>query len=143
MNWYFSYNMFRLTGIIQGIKKRWLDGTASSAEAEERSKRVPELGPGVLGICPRRRRTGLAQRTSGRAESMSLFNLDGKVAIITGSSRGIGKATAEEIAANGGKVVISSRKQETVRRSRRGDQRRAWRGDRDFGSRRISPRKRI
>ncbi|QLC23154.1 phosphotransferase family protein [Parasphingopyxis sp. CP4] len=43
MNWYFSYNMFRLTGIIQGIKKRWLDGTASSAEAEERSKRVPEL----------------------------------------------------------------------------------------------------
>jgi len=42
---------------------------------------------------------------------MSQFNLDGKVAIITGSSRGIGKSTAEELAANGGKVVISSRKQ--------------------------------
>ncbi|NNC71829.1 MAG: phosphotransferase family protein, partial [Sphingomonadaceae bacterium] len=28
---------------LQGIKKRWLDGTASSAEAEERSKRVPHL----------------------------------------------------------------------------------------------------
>jgi NAD(P)-dependent dehydrogenase (short-subunit alcohol dehydrogenase family) len=42
---------------------------------------------------------------------MSQFNLDGKVAIITGSSRGIGKSTAEELAANGGRVVISSRKQ--------------------------------
>jgi hypothetical protein len=41
---------------------------------------------------------------------MSLFDLDGKVAIITGSSRGIGRATAEEMAANGGRVVISSRK---------------------------------
>lgn len=43
LDWYFSYNLFRLVGILQGIKKRWLDGTASSAEAEERSKRVPEL----------------------------------------------------------------------------------------------------
>lgn len=43
LNWYFAYNLFRLVGILQGIKKRWLDGTASSTEAEERSKRVPEL----------------------------------------------------------------------------------------------------
>jgi aminoglycoside phosphotransferase (APT) family kinase protein len=43
LDWYFAYNIFRLVGIIQGIKKRWLDGTASSPEAEERSKRVPEL----------------------------------------------------------------------------------------------------
>jgi aminoglycoside phosphotransferase (APT) family kinase protein len=43
LDWYFAFNVFRLTGILQGIKKRWLDGTASSAEAEERAKRVPEL----------------------------------------------------------------------------------------------------
>jgi NAD(P)-dependent dehydrogenase (short-subunit alcohol dehydrogenase family) len=41
---------------------------------------------------------------------MNLFDLTGKVAIITGSSRGIGKAVAERMADHGAKVVISSRK---------------------------------
>jgi NAD(P)-dependent dehydrogenase (short-subunit alcohol dehydrogenase family) len=38
------------------------------------------------------------------------FRLDGKVAIITGSSRGIGRATALLMARLGAKVVVSSRK---------------------------------
>ena len=40
----------------------------------------------------------------------NLFDLTGKVAIVTGSSRGIGRATAEAMAAHGAKVVVSSRK---------------------------------
>ncbi len=45
-------------------------------------------------------------------EHRSAFDLSGKVAIITGSSRGIGRAIAEAMADHGASVVISSRKQE-------------------------------
>lgn len=43
---------------------------------------------------------------------MSLFDLDGQVAIVTGSSRGIGRAIADRLAEHGASVVISSRKQD-------------------------------
>ena len=42
----------------------------------------------------------------------SLFDLSGKVALITGASKGMGKSMAEGLAEHGAKVVISSRKQD-------------------------------
>ena len=44
----------------------------------------------------------------------SRLNLEGKVAIITGASKGIGRAIARGLAENGAHVVVSSRKQEAV-----------------------------
>jgi NAD(P)-dependent dehydrogenase (short-subunit alcohol dehydrogenase family) len=45
-----------------------------------------------------------------KVSAKGLFDLTGKVAVITGSSRGIGRAIAERMAEQGAKVVISSRK---------------------------------
>ena len=54
---------------------------------------------------------------------MNLFDLSGKTAVITGSTKGIGKAIAQRMAQHGANVVVSSRKQdacEEVTAKRRG-----------------------
>jgi aminoglycoside phosphotransferase (APT) family kinase protein len=50
LDWYFAYNLFRLAGIVQGIKKRVIDGTASSANAAEMAKKIPTLAEAAWGF---------------------------------------------------------------------------------------------
>ncbi|MGB8841594.1 MAG: SDR family oxidoreductase [Aliidongia sp.] len=47
---------------------------------------------------------------------MSLFDLTGKVAVVTGSTRGIGEAIVHRLAEHGAKVVVSSRKEDACDR---------------------------
>ncbi len=53
LNWYFAYNLFRLTGIVQGIKKRIVDGTASSAQAEKTVAKIHGLADAAWGFAVR------------------------------------------------------------------------------------------
>ncbi len=48
LDWYFSYNLFRLAGICQGIVGRIRDGTAASAHASLMEARVPLLANASL-----------------------------------------------------------------------------------------------
>jgi aminoglycoside phosphotransferase (APT) family kinase protein len=50
LDWYFAYNLFRLAGIVQGIKKRVIDGTASHPQAAEMAKKVPTLAQAAWGF---------------------------------------------------------------------------------------------
>ena len=43
LHWYFAYNLFRLTAIVQGIKKRMLDGNASSDSAAKTISMIEPL----------------------------------------------------------------------------------------------------
>jgi NAD(P)-dependent dehydrogenase (short-subunit alcohol dehydrogenase family) len=65
----------------------------------------PSLDP--VGAVPDGETTRRLSKGSVRVE---LFDLTGKVAIVTGSTKGIGKAIAERLAEHGAKVAISSRK---------------------------------
>jgi aminoglycoside phosphotransferase (APT) family kinase protein len=43
IDWYIAFNLFRSIGICQGVKKRMLDGNASSAHAAEAVAHLPRL----------------------------------------------------------------------------------------------------
>lgn len=55
--------------------------------------------------------TNALKTATNSATTSPLFSLDGQVAVITGSSRGIGRAMALRMAEAGARVVVSSRKQ--------------------------------
>jgi aminoglycoside phosphotransferase (APT) family kinase protein len=43
LDWYFAFNFFRLAGIVQGVRKRFLIGTASDVKADKAGARMPLL----------------------------------------------------------------------------------------------------
>lgn len=57
LEWYFAYNLFRIASIVQGIKRRSLDGNASSEQAAQIASRVPLLAEAGCEFAERARQT--------------------------------------------------------------------------------------
>ena len=85
-----------------------------SASTSGRASGSPRATPRPRRPEPRRPTVGLATKCI-MADGPSLFDLTDKVAVVTGSTRGIGRAIAEALAEHGAKVVISSRSDDACR----------------------------
>ena len=64
------------------------------------------------------------QAESELAGRIASRDLEGKVAVVTGGARGIGRAIAEALAAQGSTVVVSDVTQDAASSHRRRDRRR-------------------
>src|SRR5690242_16946903 len=85
--------------------------TTSSTIAGRPGRRWPR----GLGCGRRRGRPAGSEGPDTRGEGMSVldqFRLDGRVAIVTGGARGLGKAMAEALASAGAAVAVTARSQE-------------------------------
>lgn len=110
---YYVYGLFRLAGIAQQIYQRYTLGQSKNPRFANFGQAVSILMQQAQAMI---REAGAAQRRDAYLASLrnsDAFRLDGKVAVITGSSRGIGEAVARLFANQGAHVVVSSRKLES------------------------------
>lgn len=110
--YYYVYGLFRLAGIAQQIYARYKLGQTTNPRFATFGQAVRVLADQAMRVireweAARSHAERMARLLTGEA-----FRLDGKVAVITGSSRGIGEAIARLYANQGAHVVITSRRLE-------------------------------
>ena len=110
---YYVYGLFRLAGIAQQIYFRYKNGQSTNPMFAMFGQAVGQLLMQAESEIREHQRMHSESARLAKLQSTDLFRLDGRVAIITGASRGIGAATARLFAAHGAHVIVSSRRQES------------------------------
>ncbi len=105
-DFYYTYGLFRLAGIVQQIYYRFFHGQTQDkrfAQFIQMNKLLEQMSLNVIG------KSALYGIPMSKTH---LFDLDGKIAFVSGASRGIGEAIAKLLAQQGAHVIVSSRKLE-------------------------------
>ncbi len=111
---YYVFGLFRLAGIAQQIYYRFYHGQTNNPMFKDFGKLVGILVAAAIREIRQFNQKNDQEKPVSKLKANDLFDLSGKVALITGASRGIGEAVAKLFVANGAQVIISSRNQESL-----------------------------
>ncbi len=111
---YYVFGLFRLAGIAQQIYYRFYHGQTNNPMFKDFGKLVSILVAAAIREIRQFNQQNDQEKPVSKLQANELFDLSGKVALITGASRGIGEAVAKLFVANGAQVIISSRNQESL-----------------------------
>jgi hypothetical protein len=109
-DFYYTYGLFRLAGIVQQIYYRFYHGQTQDKRFAQFIHMNKLLEHMSLQVIAKSSPDGPYQGTP--MSKTQLFDLDGKIAFVSGASRGIGEAIAKLLAQQGAHVIVSSRKLE-------------------------------
>ncbi len=110
--YYYVYGLLRLAAIAQQIYARFKLGQTDDRRFATFGQAVTILSDQALKVIREWEAGRTKTSRTGALQTDRAFRLDGKVAVITGASRGIGEAVARLFANQGAHVVVSSRKLE-------------------------------